>query len=296
MFTLPLVDFPAIDPVIFEIGPIFGIGPLAIRWYALAYVAGIVLGWRLAVRLTRKAGSAVTTLEIDDLIVWITVGIILGGRLGYILFYNFPVYLDNPLQALEIWKGGMSFHGGMLGVILAVYLFARNRNIPLFALGDVVAIVVPIGLFFGRVANFANGELWGRKTDGTWGMVFCNERILSSYNGKCPADSFPRHPSQLYEAFLEGIVLFIFLMVLERLGIRRRAMGAMTGWFLIAYAVARITCEFFREPDAQLGFLIPGVGITMGQVLSIPMTLVGIWLISGAVMKSPAVPKGSRVL
>ncbi len=263
--TLPVVAFPAIDPVALEIGP------LAIRWYALAYVAGIVLGWRLAMRLAARPATGVLPREIDDLIVWITFGIILGGRLGYILFYNFPVYLDNPLLALEIWKGGMSFHGGMLGVILAVVLFARNRGIPLFALGDIVAMVVPIGLFFGRVANFVNGELWGRPATVDWAMVF-------------PGDwqQLPRHPSQLYEAAFEGLALFVFLLVLERLGVRRRAMGAMTGWFLIGYAAARIGCEFFREPDVQLGYLIHGLGVTMGQILSIPMALAGIWLLATA--------------
>jgi len=263
--TLPVVAFPAIDPVAIEIGP------LAIRWYALAYVAGIVLGWRLAMRLAGRPATGVRPSEIDDLIVWITFGIILGGRLGYILFYNFPIYVDNPLLALEVWKGGMSFHGGMMGVILAVVLFARNRGIPLFALGDIVATVVPIGLFFGRLANFVNGELWGRATTAPWGMVF-------------PGDwrQLPRHPSQLYEAALEGLALFVFLMVLERLGVRRRAMGATTGWFLVGYAVARITCEFFREPDEQLGFLIPGLDTTMGQILSVPMALVGIWMLATA--------------
>lgn len=266
--TLPVVAFPAIDPVALEIGP------LVIRWYALAYVAGIVLGWRLAMRLAARPGSGVRPSEIDDLIVWITFGIILGGRLGYILFYNFPVYLDNPLLALEIWKGGMSFHGGMLGVVLAIFLFARNRGIPLFALGDIVAIVVPIGLFFGRLANFVNGELWGRATDVEWAMVF-------------PGDGYglARHPSQLYEAALEGLVLFIFLLALDRSGLRQRAMGAITGWFLIGYSVARIFCEFFREPDVQLGYL--AFGVTMGQILSIPMAMIGIWMLATAGRRGP---------
>ncbi|PWR20009.1 prolipoprotein diacylglyceryl transferase [Zavarzinia compransoris] len=260
--TLPAIAFPAIDPVALQIGP------LAIRWYALAYVAGIILGWRLAMRIAAQPKTPVQPREVDDLVVWLTLGIVLGGRVGYVLFYNFPVYIEHPLAALRIWEGGMSFHGGLLGVILAVVLFARNRGIPLLALGDVVAAVVPIGLFFGRVANFINGELWGRATDVSWAMVF-------------PADpkGLLRHPSQLYEAALEGVVLFILLMILNARGIRRH-MGALTGVFLIGYGVARIVAEFFREPDVQLGFL--AFGTTMGQILSVPMVLIGLWLLATA--------------
>ena len=255
-----MLTFPDIDPIAFQIGP------LAIRWYALAYVVGIVLGWRLAMRIARRKGSPVRPVEVDDLVVWVTLGIILGGRIGYILFYNFPEYMEDPLAALRIWEGGMSFHGGLLGVALAVMLFARNRAIPLFGLADVVAIVAPIGLFFGRIANFVNGELWGRATNVSWAMIF-------------PSDEkqLPRHPSQLYEAFLEGIVLFIILMLLERRGIRRN-MGAMSGIFLIGYGIARITSEFFRQPDVQIGFL--AFGVTMGQILSIPMILIGVWMVA----------------
>ncbi|MCF4164858.1 prolipoprotein diacylglyceryl transferase [Zavarzinia compransoris] len=255
---LPTIAFPVIDPIAFQIGP------LAIRWYALAYVAGIVLGWRLAMRLAARGSSPVRPAEVDDLVVWVTLGIILGGRIGYILFYNFPVYMEEPLAALRIWEGGMSFHGGLIGVVLAVVLFARNRRIPLFGLGDVVAMVVPIGLFFGRIANFINGELWGRATDVSWAMVFPSDEL-----------HLPRHPSQLYEAFLEGIVLFILLMLMERRGIRRN-MGAMSGIFLIGYGIARIASEFFRQPDPQLDFLV--FGTTMGQLLSVPMILIGIWM------------------
>jgi len=257
--TLPLVAFPAIDPVAIELGP------LVIRWYALAYVAGILLGWRLAMRIANRPGTPVLPREVDDLVVWLTLGIILGGRVGYILFYNFDQYLAQPLQALRIWEGGMSFHGGLVGVILAVVLFARNRGIPLLALGDIVAAVVPIGLFFGRIANFINGELWGRPTTVDWAMIF-------PHDGR----QLPRHPSQLYEAFLEGICLFTLLMVLNAKGIRRN-MGALTGVFLVGYSMARIFSEFFREPDPQLGFLF--FDTTMGQLLSIPMALIGLWLL-----------------
>ncbi|MDD3444597.1 MAG: prolipoprotein diacylglyceryl transferase [Zavarzinia sp.] len=257
--TLPVVAFPAIDPVAVQFGP------LAIRWYALAYVAGIVIGWRLAMRLAAQPGSPVRPREIDDLVVWLTLGIILGGRVGYVLFYNFDVYIHDPLAALRVWEGGMSFHGGLIGVVLAIILFARNRGIPLLGLGDVVAMVTPIGLFFGRIANFVNGELWGRATDVSWAMVFPRDEA-----------HLPRHPSQLYEAALEGVVLFILLMILNKRGIRRN-MGAMSGSFLILYAAARIFSEFFREPDAQLGFL--AFGVTMGQILSIPMALIGLWML-----------------
>lgn len=257
--TLPVLAFPTIDPVLIQIGP------LAIRWYALAYVVGIVLGWRLALRFAAKPGSVVRPLEIDDLVVWATLGIILGGRLGYVLFYNLSFYLDQPLRILEVWTGGMSFHGGLLGVSLAMVLFARNRAIPLLPLADLVALVVPIGLFFGRLANFVNGELWGRESHLPWAMVFPHDESEK-----------PRHPSQLYEAALEGLVLFAMMMALERLGVRRRS-GLATGCFLLGYALARATCEFFREPDGQLGFL--AFGTTMGQLLCIPMGLAGLWLI-----------------
>lgn len=259
---LAAIAFPAIDPVALQIGP------LAIRWYALAYVAGIVLGWRLAMRLAARPGSPVRPQEVDDLVVWLTLGIVLGGRIGYVLFYNFHIYVEHPLAALRIWEGGMSFHGGLIGVILAVVLFARNRGIPLLALGDIVAAVVPIGLFFGRVANFINGELWGRPSDMPWAMIFPHDpkQVL-------------RHPSQLYQAGLEGILLFVLVMVLNARGIRRH-MGALTGAFLMGYGLARITGEFFREPDAQLGFL--AFGTTMGQILSLPMVLIGLWLLATA--------------
>jgi phosphatidylglycerol:prolipoprotein diacylglycerol transferase len=255
--TFALV-FPNIDPVLIQIGP------FAIRWYALAYIAGIVLGWWWCKRLLAKPPHVMTPAAFDDFILWATLGIVLGGRLGYVLFYRPDYYLEQPLEALKVWQGGMSFHGGMLGTVLALVLFARRRRIPLLALSDVVACGVPFGLFFGRIANFINGELWGRVTDVPWGMVFPN------------AGPLPRHPSQLYQAGLEGIVLFLVLFVIERAGARQRP-GLTTGVFLIGYGIARSIGELFRQPDAFLGFLVGGV--TMGQLLSAPMILVGLYLV-----------------
>jgi phosphatidylglycerol---prolipoprotein diacylglyceryl transferase len=256
--TLFAIPFPAIDPVLVEIGP------LVIRWYALAYIAGIVLGWRLARRLVALKPVAATPEQLDDFITWVTLGIILGGRLGYVLFYRPGHYLANPLEILAVWQGGMSFHGGAVGVILAIVLFARRHRLDMLALADRTTAVVPIGLFFGRLANFINGELWGRVTDVPWAMVFPG------------AGPEPRHPSQLYQAGLEGLALFALLMVLvTRPSIRARR-GFVSGAFLAGYGVARFIGEFFRQPDAHLGFLFAGA--TMGQLLSVPMIVVGAWL------------------
>jgi phosphatidylglycerol:prolipoprotein diacylglycerol transferase len=255
VFAIP---FPAIDPVLFEIGP------LVIRWYALAYIAGIVLGWRLARRLVQLRPVAATPEQVDDFVTWITLGIIIGGRLGYVLFYRPGHYLQNPLEILAVWQGGMSFHGGAAGVILAIILFARRHGLDILTLADRTTAVVPIGLFFGRVANFINGELWGRVSDVPWAMVFPH------------AGPEPRHPSQLYQAGLEGLALFALLMALvSRPAIRARR-GFVAGAFLAGYGVARLVGELFREPDAHLGFLFAGV--TMGQALSLPMIVVGAWL------------------
>jgi len=248
-----------IDPVAVSLGPI------AIRWYALAYVAGLVLGWWLARRLLaapRLWGRSppLDAPALDDLLVAIALGVILGGRLGYVLFYNFPYYARNPLEALQIWHGGMSFHGGLLGATVAMAVFAHRRKVSLLPVFDLVAAVAPIGLFFGRLANFVNGELWGRVSDVPWAMVFPN------------GGPFPRHPSQLYQAGLEGLLLFVVLMVAVRAGGLRRP-GLIAGTFLGLYGVCRIIGELFREPDAQLGFLAGGV--TMGMLLSLPMVLIG---------------------
>jgi phosphatidylglycerol---prolipoprotein diacylglyceryl transferase len=263
------IPFPAFDPVLVHIGP------LAIRWYALAYIFGILLGWLYARAILRSrrlwGGPApLTALDLDDFILWATLGIILGGRIGYVLFYNLPHFLAHPLEIVELWKGGMSFHGGFIGCVLAVVLFARRRKIPILSLGDITCAVAPIGLFFGRLANFINGELWGRPSDVPWAIVFPG------------AGPLPRHPSQLYEAMLEGLVLFVVLALFVRFGALKRP-GLMLGAFALFYGVARSASEFFREPDAQLGFLWGG--LTMGMLLSLPMILGGaliIWLVRRA--------------
>ena len=258
MTPLLAIPFPVIDPVLLEIGP------FAIRWYALAYIAGIVLGWRLARRLAALRPAAATPEQIDDFVTWVTLGIIIGGRLGYVLFYRPGHYLSNPLEILAVWQGGMSFHGGAIGVILAIVLFARRHKLDMLALADRTTAVVPIGLFFGRVANFINGELWGRASDVPWAMVFPH------------AGPEPRHPSQLYQAGLEGAALFALLMALVWNPAVRARRGFVSGAFLAGYGAARFVGEFFRQPDAHLGFLFAGA--TMGQLLSVPMVLVGVWL------------------
>ncbi|BBK34137.1 phosphatidylglycerol:prolipoprotein diacylglycerol transferase [Stella humosa] len=261
VFAIP---FPAIDPVLVQVGP------FAIRWYALAYIAGIIIGWRYTLVLAQRGpkpatGPAVTARDMDDFIVWATLGIVLGGRLGYVLFYKPGYYLYNPLEALQVWHGGMSFHGGLVGVILAMLLFARRRGLEYWRLADIVAAATPIGLFFGRLANFVNGELFGRTSDVPWAMVFPHGGPL------------PRHPSQLYQAFFEGICVFAVLAVLEWVFRVRERPGTLAGAFLVSYGFARIVGELFREPDAHLGFLF--LGVTMGQLLSLPMVLFGAWLI-----------------
>lgn len=275
------MTFPEFDPVLIQVGP------LAIRWYALAYIAGILLGWRYAVMLARRdhlwtpGRSPANPAQIDDLILWITLGIILGGRLGYVLFYGSmmspPIWSD-PMAVFRIWEGGMAFHGGALGVILAVILYARSQGMNMLRLGDLVAPAVPFGLFFGRVANFINGELWGRPTDGPFGMIFCNDRIRSIYGGFCPAGEFPRHPSQLYEAGLEGIGLFVLLwLAVWKMKLLSKP-GYVTGLFLLGYGLIRAALETVREPDGFMPEALQG-SLTMGMLLSIPMILVGAWLI-----------------
>lgn len=260
MPPLLVLPFPAFDPVLVSIGP------FAIRWYALAYIFGILLGWwyaRLLIRAERLWGGQppLTLLDFDDFVLWVTVGIILGGRTGYVLFYNLPYFLAHPLEIFQLWNGGMSFHGGFAGCVIAVVLFARKRGIPILSLGDLTCAAGPIGLCLGRIANFINGELWGRPTDVPWAMVFPTGGPL------------PRHPSQLYEATLEGIVLFALLALLIRAGALKRP-GLVIGVFAMGYAVARSFSELFREPDAQLGFLWGG--LTMGMLLSIPLFLAGL--------------------
>ena len=268
-----VLPFPAFDPVLVSIGPV------AIRWYALAYIGGILFGWLYARALIRAeelwGGKPPLTLtDIDDFILWVTLGIILGGRLGYVLFYNPAHFAAHPLDILQLWAGGMSFHGGFLGCVAAVMLFAWKRNIRILSLGDITCAVAPIGIFLGRLANFINGELWGRATDVPWAMVFPGRE----------AGTLPRHPSQLYEAVLEGLVLFVVLYMLIRGGALRRP-GLILGAFALIYSLARGFSEFFREPDKQLGFLWGGM--TMGMLLSIPLALAGIILIAQAMRRQP---------
>jgi phosphatidylglycerol:prolipoprotein diacylglycerol transferase len=283
------LPFPAIDPIA------IAIGPFAIRWYALAYVVGLLGGWFLARRLAATSRfwgglRQPTATDIDDVIVWVALGIVLGGRLGYVLFYNFGAYLSRPAEIFAVWQGGMSFHGGFLGAILALVLFARSRGLNSLAMLDLAAVVTPIGLFLGRIANFINGELWGRPApDVPWAFVFPG------------AGPVPRHPSQLYEAFGEGLVLFVVVAVaVRRFGFMRP--GLIGGIFVLGYAIARVVCEFFREPDPQLGYLLGTSvdvlrgGLTMGMILSIPMALVGagaIWLAARGATQPRLAPRSA---
>jgi phosphatidylglycerol---prolipoprotein diacylglyceryl transferase len=271
----PLVlPFPEFDPVLIQIGP------FAVRWYALAYIAGILLGWlyaRAIIRSERLWGgpAPMTVADFDDFVLWVTLGVILGGRIGYVLFYNPARFAANPIEIVKLWTGGMSFHGGFLGVVLAVALFSRRRGIPFFSLADVCCAVYPIGHFLGRIANFINGELWGRPTDVPWAVVFPG------------AGPLPRHPSQLYEAALEGLLLLVVLAWFIRRGALKRP-GLVTGIFAIGYGLARCFCELFREPDPQLGFLWGG--LTMGMLLSIPLMLAGVGFVWHALRSPPRVP------
>jgi phosphatidylglycerol:prolipoprotein diacylglycerol transferase len=257
---IPVLLFPQFDPVIVQIGP-FGI-----RWYALAYIAGLVLGWRLARRLVQSPPAVATAVQVDDFLTWATLGVVLGGRLGYVLFYQPAFYLAHPAMILAVWEGGMSFHGGALGVTLAIVWFCRRNAIPLLGFADRIAVCAPIGLGLGRIANFINGELWGRPAPDwlPWAMIFP------------AAGPEPRHPSQLYQALLEGLVLFLVMLALSRRESLRARFGWLTGAFLVGYGVARVTGEFFRQPDIFLGYLVGGA--TMGQLLSIPMVIAGVWL------------------
>jgi len=254
-----VIPFPAIDPVLFSIGP------LAIRWYSLAYIAGLVLGWQLLRRLVRRSPDVAGLDDTDDFLVWATLGVILGGRIGYMLFYNAGAYLNDPLSILKVWQGGMSFHGGLAGVIVATIIFCRRRGIDLWLFADRVACVAPIGLFFGRIANFINGELFGRVTDVSWGVIFPR------------GGPDPRHPSQIYEALGEGVLLFAVLMWLAQREPVRRRPGLLTGVFLIGYGIVRTVVELFRQPDAHIGLL--SYGTTTGQWLSVPLILAGVFLI-----------------
>lgn len=266
--SLFALTFPTIDPVLIEIGP------FAIRWYALAYIVGLFGGTWYMRRLVAKPPALMTPEQADDFLIWALIGIILGGRLGYVLFYKPAYYLSNPNEILMTWEGGMSFHGGLIGVTLAIILFARKLNVDKWYVADNVSCAVPIGLLLGRVANFVNGELYGRTApDVSWAMAF---------PGGGP---IPRHPSQLYEAFLEGAVLLVLLNLMWRQDAVRHRPGVITGSFCVGYAIARIVVELFREPDRHLGFFI--FGLTMGQILSGALLVFGIWVVWRSVKRSP---------
>jgi len=290
-----MIPFPDIAPEIFTIN--LGGLSLSLRWYALAYLAGLIIGWRLIVAMMRRPvlwGDRAPTApdKVDDLLTWVILGVILGGRLGFVLFYEPAYYLSNPAEIVKVWQGGMSFHGGFAGVILATWAWARQQEVPVLRLADAMAVVAPIGIFFGRIANFINAELWGRPTDLPWGVIFPGEaaQTCPGVEGLCV-----RHPSQLYEAGLEGLVLGLILWLAVRAGGLRRP-GLAFGIFLTGYGLARIFVELFRVADAQfitpdnpLGHIIGGplVGLTMGQVLSLPMVLIGLALIWRARSRPP---------
>jgi phosphatidylglycerol---prolipoprotein diacylglyceryl transferase len=269
--ALPLaaLPFPNIDPVILHVGP------LAIHWYGVAYIVGILFAWwygRSLVtnpKLWTDGKLPMKPEDLDDFLVWAAVGVVLGGRIGYVLFYDFARYMQNPLDIFAVWQGGMSFHGGFLGTTVAMILFARSRGIPVWTMFDVIAAGVPVGLGLVRLTNFINSELWGRPTDLPWGIEFPN------------GGPFTRHPSQLYEAALEGLVLFFVLRILIHVFHKLERPGFVSGAFVAGYGCSRIFAEYFREPDVQLGYLYGG-WLTMGMVLSVPMVLLGIWAMATA--------------
>lgn len=254
--------YPEISPIIVQIGP------LALRWYSMAYLFGILFGWWLAAKRIKKYQIPLTKNNLEDIVFYFTLGVILGGRLGYVLAYGTEKFWLNPLEIFAVWHGGMSFHGGIIGVIIAMYLAAKHVNFSFLKLTDFTAPLVPVGIFLGRLANFVNDELWGRVTNVAWAVRFPNGGYL------------PRHPSQLYEACLEGVVLFVILNLMWTNKQCRERKGFISGAFLLGYALFRMLLEQFREPDAQLGFLWSGV--TMGQLLSLPALLGGVYLLSKA--------------
>ena len=270
------IQFPDIDPIAVSFGP------LAIRWYALAYITGFIAGWRYCLFLARQNPNGPSAEMYDEFLTWAVIGTLLGGRLGYIFFYQPDYYFSHPLEMLKIWHGGMSFHGGMMGVIGAAYAFTRRHKMSFFAFTDILACVTPIGLFFGRLANFINGELYGRVSDVPWAILFPRGGGLS------------RHPSQLYEAGLEGIVLFLLLFILSQQKRLRGRAGFLCGSFLFGYGIFRFTVELFREPDAQLGFIYNNV--TMGQLLCLPMIMFGLYLILWTEKRTLPRPKNDPLI
>ncbi len=276
MITLSALAHPQIDPVLISLGP------LQIHWYGVAYVVGILFGWWYAKKLVSThalwgaAGSPISQEDIDDFLMWAVIGIILGGRIGYILFYDLPTYADNPLGIFAVWNGGMSFHGGLLGITLAMIFFARSRGFSPFSLFDVIAASCGLGIFLGRVTNFINAELYGSPTDAPWGVIFPG------------TDGLPRHPSQIYEGVLEGIVVFVVLAFFIWRFKKLANPAFIGGLFLFGYALSRIAVEFVRLPDPQLGYLLGTGWITMGMVLSIPALIIGVWAMVNSKHRSPA--------
>ena len=295
-----MIPFPRISPEIFTVD-IFG-WELSLRWYALAYLVGLLIGWRIIVALMRRprlwgGGAPMRPEQVEELLTWVIVGVVLGGRLGFVLFYQPAYYLANPSQIPVIWQGGMSFHGGFLGVVIAAWWFCRRHGIAPMRLADALSVATPIGLGLGRVANFINAELWGRPTDAPWGVIFPGVEAQT-----CPGITGPcaRHPSQLYEAGLEGVLLAIALFLLVRAGGLRRP-GQALGLFLAGYGLSRFVVEFFRQadahfitPDNPLGHVLGGPvwGVTMGQLLSLPMVLVGLAFLIRARAR-PAIAPGA---
>ena len=260
------IQFPQIDPIIFQIGPV------ALRWYGMMYLLGFLGALMLGNARADRPNSGWTREQVSDLLFYGFLGVILGGRIGYVLFYHFDYFLANPLYLFKVWEGGMSFHGGLIGVIIALVIFARSVNKKMLELGDFVSPLVPLGLGFGRIGNFINGELWGRVSDVPWAMVFPGGGPLA------------RHPSQLYQAALEGFCLFLVLYLFSR---KPRPMGMVSGLFLFGYGVSRFIIEFFREPDAHLGLLT--FNLSMGQLLTIPMLAIGLFLMINGYVKRDVV-------
>ncbi len=294
------IPFPNLSPEIFSVD--IGSFTFALRWYALAYIVGLVAGWKLIVRMVSTprlwAGAPPMTAEaVERLLTWIILAVIIGGRLGYVLFYQPAHFWQNPTQIIRVWEGGMSFHGGFLGVVIAGIVFARRNNIAMLSLADLMAAVVPIGLFLGRIANFINAELWGRVTTMPWGVAFPGE-AAQTCEGVLTVCA--RHPSQLYEAVLEGLLLFVAMSYLIWRRDWLKSPGRIAGLFIAGYGVARFVVEFFRQPDAQfvsdgnpLGYALHmgGYGLTMGQLLTIPMIAVGLWLVLRLSAATPPAPQ-----